>query len=281
MTKINNYCCGCLDAGSDLSLVNNAQLKKCFYLICNEKEDSKADVLQILLCYYCIGLLEKIKRFQEKVQTTQRLLKETDNNLNAHQKKPLQITEIYNISLEDKCKVQDEVPKIKSELINNSSNNNGSHTPEKITNNDSITNIVDEGSLKKKVETEDVILSSNSHKRNTLQISEVFNISITGNCNILYEVIPQIKSEPNDAGSVCSNDESDYKPDKVELEECDEDKVELFRKVKLKPADIEAERRRIMNSDDYVYAMFKCDKCIVPFSSKDDLDEHFKLKHKI
>ncbi|XP_050676639.1 zinc finger protein 761-like [Leptidea sinapis] len=36
-----------------------------------------------------------------------------------------------------------------------------------------------------------------------------------------------------------------------------------------------------MNSDDYVYAMFKCDKCIVPFSSKDDLDEHFKLKHKI
>ncbi|VVD00311.1 unnamed protein product [Leptidea sinapis] len=74
MSIINNVCYGCLDTNSHLLLVNSPQLKQCFYLICNEIKESNTELLQILLCYYCIATLRKVKRFQEKVQNAQRLL---------------------------------------------------------------------------------------------------------------------------------------------------------------------------------------------------------------
>ncbi|XP_059047561.1 zinc finger protein 595-like [Achroia grisella] len=56
---------------------------------------------------------------------------------------------------------------------------------------------------------------------------------------------------------------------------------ELYKEVKLTPKQLEEERRIMIMNEEYLNAMFKCEKCIVTFPNIDDLKDHVHFKHEL
>ncbi|CAH0602501.1 unnamed protein product [Chrysodeixis includens] len=57
--------------------------------------------------------------------------------------------------------------------------------------------------------------------------------------------------------------------------------VEVYKEVELSREELEEERRVAMLREEYVNAMFKCDRCIVSFPNAEDLKDHVGLKHEL
>ncbi|XP_041983880.1 zinc finger protein 595-like [Aricia agestis] len=49
--------------------------------------------------------------------------------------------------------------------------------------------------------------------------------------------------------------------------------------IELNAEELQEERKRLQKEEDYVNAMFRCEKCIVTFPNSDDLKDHIHLKH--
>ncbi|KAM3955990.1 LOW QUALITY PROTEIN: zinc finger protein 711 [Aphomia sociella] len=58
------------------------------------------------------------------------------------------------------------------------------------------------------------------------------------------------------------------------------EEVQLYKEVEL-TAEVEEERRMLALKEEYLNAMFRCDKCIMPFPNADDLKDHIQIKHKL
>ncbi|CAG5000448.1 unnamed protein product [Parnassius apollo] len=56
---------------------------------------------------------------------------------------------------------------------------------------------------------------------------------------------------------------------------------ELFKEIELSKEELEEERKILAGKEDFVNAMFRCEKCIVSFPNADDLKDHINLKHEL
>ncbi|XP_072946794.1 uncharacterized protein [Epargyreus clarus] len=56
---------------------------------------------------------------------------------------------------------------------------------------------------------------------------------------------------------------------------------EIYIEVELSGAQLEEDRRALANRDEYVNAMFRCERCLVSFPNVDDLKDHVNLKHEL
>ena len=56
-------------------------------------------------------------------------------------------------------------------------------------------------------------------------------------------------------------------------------KKELYKEIELSREEVEEQRSEARLKEDYVNAMFKCERCILSFSSTEDLQDHLSLKH--
>ncbi|KAL0858403.1 hypothetical protein ABMA27_012283 [Loxostege sticticalis] len=59
----------------------------------------------------------------------------------------------------------------------------------------------------------------------------------------------------------------------------EKEKVELIREIELNLEELEQERKILANREEYVNAMFRCEKCIISFPNADDLKDHLDTKH--
>ncbi|XP_022834983.1 zinc finger protein 425-like, partial [Spodoptera litura] len=57
--------------------------------------------------------------------------------------------------------------------------------------------------------------------------------------------------------------------------------VELFKEVELSAEELLEERRVLLLREEYVNAMFKCEKCILSFPNAEDLKDHLYVKHEL
>ncbi|XP_052748250.1 zinc finger protein 431-like isoform X2 [Galleria mellonella] len=89
---------------------------------------------------------------------------------------------------------------------------------------------------------------------------------------------------------LCDYDDLDNNDDKIEHKSKKNKKVgrkkrkdvsEMYKEVKLTLKQLEEERRLLVLKEDYLNAMFKCEKCIMAFPNMDDLKDHIYLKHEL
>ncbi|KAJ8706576.1 hypothetical protein PYW07_012654 [Mythimna separata] len=57
--------------------------------------------------------------------------------------------------------------------------------------------------------------------------------------------------------------------------------VELYKEIELSTEDLKEERRLAMMKEDYVNAMFRCERCILSFPNAEDLKDHVSVKHEL
>lgn len=76
-----------------------------------------------------------------------------------------------------------------------------------------------------------------------------------------------------------SEDEKVQKKIKVKRRKRKRKEAEVYKEVDLSREDLEEERRIAMLKEEYVNAMFKCERCIVSFPNAEDLKDHINLKH--
>ncbi|KAJ8704904.1 hypothetical protein PYW08_012224 [Mythimna loreyi] len=57
--------------------------------------------------------------------------------------------------------------------------------------------------------------------------------------------------------------------------------VELYKEIELSKEELREERRVAMTKEDYVNAMFRCEKCILSFPNAEDLKDHISVKHEL
>ncbi|CAH0730998.1 unnamed protein product, partial [Brenthis ino] len=63
----------------------------------------------------------------------------------------------------------------------------------------------------------------------------------------------------------------------VKTQKSDSEYIEI----ELNQAEIEEERRIFSMKEDYINAMFRCEKCIMSFPNADDLSDHIRIKHEM
>ncbi|XP_026748003.1 zinc finger protein 41-like [Trichoplusia ni] len=78
-----------------------------------------------------------------------------------------------------------------------------------------------------------------------------------------------------------SEDEKVQKKIKVKRRKRKRKEAEVYKEVDLSREDLEEERRIAMLKEEYVNAMFKCERCIVSFPNAEDLKDHINLKHEL
>lgn len=55
--------------------------------------------------------------------------------------------------------------------------------------------------------------------------------------------------------------------------------LQIYKEIALTKEELEEERRLLMLRDEYINAMFRCERCIVSFPNVDDLQDHISMKH--
>ncbi|CAG4969574.1 unnamed protein product [Colias eurytheme] len=111
----NDICYGCLNSERKISIINDTSLKECFLDILKNQE-TKMKLIQ--LCFECVAILVKIKKFQQKVVfSAQKILNECVKK--SLSQTTLQSKAIFSISIsnEDKTDTQYEIiDTIKNEI---------------------------------------------------------------------------------------------------------------------------------------------------------------------
>lgn len=57
--------------------------------------------------------------------------------------------------------------------------------------------------------------------------------------------------------------------------------IELYKEIELSKEELVEDRRVSMLREEYVNAMFKCEKCIISFPNAEDLKDHLHVKHEL
>nr|XP_049695797.1 zinc finger X-chromosomal protein [Helicoverpa armigera] len=125
-----------------------------------------------------------------------------------------------------------------------------------------------------------------------LTTQKIYNFMLEENELHTFQIIttdrptsPIIKEEYTDTFADNSDDEKliNLKTDKKKLVKKKRKKkrkeIELYKEIELSREELEEERRLAMLKEDYVNAMFPCERCILSFPNAEDLKDHISMKH--
>lgn len=98
--------------------------------------------------------------------------------------------------------------------------------------------------------------------------------------------VPSIKEEYDNTFPETNSDdekliEISKKITKVKKKKRKRKEVVIFKEIELAAEELEEERRLAMLKEDYVNAMFRCERCIISFPNAEDLSDHISKKHKL
>ncbi|CAB3241012.1 unnamed protein product [Arctia plantaginis] len=98
--------------------------------------------------------------------------------------------------------------------------------------------------------------------------------------------IPSIKDEYDNAFPDTNSDDEKLidiskKIAKVKKKKRKKKEIAIYKEIELGAEDLEEERKLAMLKEDYVNAMFRCERCILSFPNAEDLSDHISKKHKL
>lgn len=235
----NTLCCGCLCFGRDLQIIKENWDKQQFFQLINETPLSSSDDSAILLCWQCRGLLRKFSKFRHQVKTSYKIL--TDYNDQSKNLSDLQRKSNLQVNHVYSIDYRPDVDLI--EPINH-------------------------------VEVE--IEWQNDVKDKGLEIKQEIELQEYGDDRSdSEEVIKVVKKRGRPKKLVVKNEKSNKKK-KLNLQEEDES---VYKVIVLTQEEIDGERLSLASNSAFQDALFKCDRCIVTFANKDDLNDHVVNKH--
>lgn len=56
---------------------------------------------------------------------------------------------------------------------------------------------------------------------------------------------------------------------------------EIFKEIELTKEEIDEERKELSLQEEYINAMFRCERCVISFPNADDLNDHVNAKHEL
>ncbi|XP_063836250.1 zinc finger protein 91-like [Ostrinia nubilalis] len=235
----NTLCSGCLCAGRRMVAIEEFWERQTFIQIVNEIP-MPLPAEDFRLCWECTAMLSRFTRFKNQIKQCYKLL-------NDYVALNLSTTELQ---ISPRLAVQKEIE------ISINTNTALEYTEENV-----------------KIEDED-------EEVDETPIKEEDNVSTYS--DIIEDDIPLVENDiplvENDTPSKVKTKKKKVGKEKKKRRKKDEN-VELIKEIKLSAEELAEERRMLASREEYVNAMFRCERCIISFPNADDLNDHISIKH--